>query len=217
MTTPDREPQGPASSFIPGEDLLRAITPLRQIFWGGLLCVVDLRVNGFDILNDFVGMLLITTGVFRLGAIPVARSYARGMRFIKGVAVLSTIRTFINQFAFEKPPAVQFLWTLYGLVDLAAILVFTATMGLFCTAAHLRESAASWRTTMNLFIVLYALPLGIFYLVSAAATATGSRFHVNLGPAGFVVVVPLLIPLVHLFISTSRMRRSALEAVSPTD
>jgi hypothetical protein len=211
MTPPDPSAEG-TPPWVPVEDLFRTLTPLRQIFWGGVLCVLDFRINGFDILNDVLGMLLIAAGVFRLAAIPVSRSYARGMGFLKVVVVLSTFRTLINQFSFEKPPAVQVVWTLYGLVDLAAILVFTATMRLFCTAARLSEPAASWRTTMNLFIFLYALPLGILDLVWSVTIATGSRFHVDLGPAGLLVLIPLLIPLVHLFVSTSRMRRAALEA-----
>ena len=57
----------------------QAITPLRLIFWGGLLCIFDFHLtqttNGhgfkFDVLSDALGSILIAVGVFRLGAIPI--------------------------------------------------------------------------------------------------------------------------------------------------
>jgi hypothetical protein len=67
------------------------ITPLRLIFWGGLLCLIDItmtqRINGvsfkFDLLDDFLGMVLVTIGVFRLSRFAPSRSYAKGWRSSK--------------------------------------------------------------------------------------------------------------------------------------
>ena len=48
----------------------QAITPLRLIFWGGLLCIFDFHLTQitndhgfkFDVLSDALGTILITVG-----------------------------------------------------------------------------------------------------------------------------------------------------------
>src|SRR5262245_788226 len=121
--------EGPRPS---GEDLLQLVGPQRLVFWGGLICLLDFRVNRFDLLNDVLGMVLITAGVFRLGRIPVARSYSRAMGFVKLVAVLSTIQSFLDQFGIDKPPGMQFLWACFGLVEIAAGAAFCLSRRLVC-------------------------------------------------------------------------------------
>jgi hypothetical protein len=206
------EPDPAPGNFEP--DFLKMVTPLRLVFWGGILCLIDVTVNGFDLLNDVLGMLLITIGVFRLGAIPVARSNARGMTFVKLVAVLSTLLTFLNQFTFVKPPPLAFVWATFGLVELAATIVFCAAMRRVCGVSGLAGPAASWKTTTVLFVVLHALPLGCLYVAVLIAVLAGTSFHTKLGPEALLVLIPLFIPLIHFFVSTSRMRRAALKAAA---
>lgn len=200
--------------------LLRAVGPLRWIFWGGLLCLFDFSItstsNGtgirFDLLNDFLGMLLITAGVFRLGSIEIARSYTRAFGFVKAVAVVSAVEALFGHFVFERPAFVSFLSQVFALAELAAMLVFCLTMRLYCLAADLEASARSWKTTTTLFLVIYALPLGAFYLASAVAVATESSFNLDLGLAGLLLLPVFFAPLLHFFMSTSRMAREAERA-----
>jgi hypothetical protein len=79
----------------------------------------------------------------------------------------------------------------------------------FCEQARLARSVASWRLTTTLFVVIYLLPLGFFYLAAAWAIATGSSFHINLGAGGLLLLPIFAVPLIHLFVSTSRMRHEA--------
>ena len=63
------------------------VTPLRLIFWGGLLTIFDVKssslVNGrgvvFDFLNDAVGCLLIAVGVWRLKDLSADPGYRQRM------------------------------------------------------------------------------------------------------------------------------------------
>ena len=72
-------------------EIRRTILPLRLVFWGGLICVFDLTfsqtVNGegweFDVLNDFVGMFMITWGVFQLAKIHVHERYCTATLFVR--------------------------------------------------------------------------------------------------------------------------------------
>ena len=193
------------------------ITPLRLIFWGGLFCLIDItfsqKVNGsgfkFDLLDDFIGMLLITVGVFRLGRFEASRSYRKGMAFVKVVAVLSTFKALIDHWIFRTPDVWDLFWTFFSLAELAAMVVFCFTMHLLCRVTELDEPARSWRTTSFLFVFLFALPLGLFTSASLVAMATGKSFHFNLGPAALLAIVVFVIPFIHFFVSTSRMARAA--------
>ena len=69
---------------------------LRFIFWGILVCAVDLKLGEFDIINDFVGMLMILRGVVTLSRVPLSDRYKRWMFFTVAVTVLTTICTFLS-------------------------------------------------------------------------------------------------------------------------
>jgi len=195
----------------------RAITPLRMIFWGGLLCVFDFNfsqtTNGqgfkFDVLNDALGTLLIAIGVFRLSAAPVHGRYATAMKFVRVVSVLAVLDAIRDHFITPLPPAVYVVLNLFGLVTLVAIVTFCVAMRWFCEEAHLPEASRSWRVTTVLFVVIYVVPLGLLYVITALAMASGTSFNIDLGPAGLLLLPVFAIPLIHLFVSTSRMKRAA--------
>jgi hypothetical protein len=199
----------------------QAITPLRMIFWGGLLCIFDFTfsqtTNGqgfkFDILNDAVGTILIAVGVFRLSAAAVHRRYATIMKFVQVVSVLAVLDAIRDHFIMPLPPAVHFVLNLFGLVTLVAIVTFCVAMRWFCEEAHLPEASRSWSVTTVLFVVIYVLPLGLLYVITALAIASRTSFNIDLGPAGLLLLPVFAIPLIHLFVSTSRMKRAA-EAVA---
>lgn len=79
----------------------------------------------------------------------------------------------------------------------------------FCDEAGLWEAVRSWRTTTVLFVVIYLLPLGLFHLAAIWAMVSSTSFNIDLGPAGLLLLPVFAIPVVHLFISTSRMKRGA--------
>ena len=75
-------------------DSKRIIAPLRLIFWGIIICLVGIRLEHFDIINDFVGMVMISWGVILLSRISISDSYRQWMLFVVIVAIISTIVTF---------------------------------------------------------------------------------------------------------------------------
>lgn len=206
-------------------EVVRSATkPLRWIFWGGLLWILDLTFttttngSGFrcDILDDTVGTLLITAGLFRLAAARVGGSYRGMMKFCKAVAIASVVETAIKHFVFPYPTLLIVAFNLLGLFELAATLVFCAAMRAFCDAAALPAVSRSWRTTFLLFVLIYAAPLGFMYLLALLAAMGSGTFYYNMGPAALLLLPLFAWPLVHLFISTSRMRRAAEAGPGPT-
>jgi hypothetical protein len=95
------------------------------------------------------------------------------------------------------------------------VIAFCVAMRWFCEAASLREASQSWRTTTALFVVIYAVPLGLLYVAGAVATASNHPLNFNLGPLGLLVLPVFAVPLIHLFVSTSRMKRAAEAASVP--
>lgn len=206
------------------DEIKSAIFPLRFIFWGGILCVLDFSfsntVNGsgikFDCLNDAVGMLFIAWGTFKLASLYVDDRYMRVMSFVKIVAALAVLDAIRDHFITPyTPPIIGFLINVFGLVVLAATVAFCVAMRWFCERATLQTAAASWRLTTKLFLFIYVLPLGFFYIAGCIAILTDASFHFDLGPAGLILLPLFIWPIVHLFISTSRMRRAADAYVAP--
>jgi len=211
--------------LLTADDVRKAVKPLRLIFWGGLLCVFDFTFGqttngrGFrcDILNDAVGAFLIAWGVFALAQIHVDERYKQAMTFVKIMSVMAVLNAVRAHFVFDMPPLLSFVLTVYGLASLVAIVVFCIAMRWFCEIAWLPEAARSWQTTTVLFVCIYALPLGLFHLASCFAILTGKSFHIDLGPFALLLLPVFAIPIVHLFVSTSRMAKSAESDQSRTD
>lgn len=196
------------------------LAPLRAIFWGALFCLFDFTISEtsggdgwrFDFINDFAGMLMIAWAVFRLSAVEVDERYRIALGFVKIVAVCGCVVALHRHLIYDVPPLISVLEGLYGFLSMAATVVFCVAMQWLSRHGGLARSEQSWRFTTLLFIVIYLLPLGLFHLASLAAVLTGESFHLDLGPAGLLVLPVFFIPLVHFFISTSRMRDEATTA-----
>ena len=63
-------------------DIRSAVRPLRLIFWGGVVWILDFKINGFDLLNDVVAALLVAVGVYRLARIDAGERYGRVMEWV---------------------------------------------------------------------------------------------------------------------------------------
>jgi hypothetical protein len=187
-----------------------AVGPLRMIFWGGLLVVLDFKFNGFDLLNDTLGMILVVIGVARLSGIPVSDRYRGLMNFVLVMAVLSLAKSVINQIPMKLPTGISILIQIFSFLSLVATTVFCRCMAECCRQAQFDAAGRSWQVTSILFIVIYLMPLGLLDLTLVACMATNRHFSYSTGPAGVLLVLVFFIPLVHLFVSTSRMKRAAL-------
>ncbi len=210
-TPPAPPPAEPVPAFVPEPEIHRAITPLRMVFWGGLIVVFDFSINGFDLINDVIGMILIAIGVFQLASFDVGPRYRGFMTFARIMAIVGVIGSLLSQVGGLRGE-LGILLMLVGLAELVATILFCVAMRLLSERYGLAQAAQSWRTTTLLFVLIYLIPLGGFYLIALGAILAGESFHINLGPAGLLLLPIFFVPLVHLFVSTSRMKRAAQAA-----
>jgi hypothetical protein len=131
------------------------------------------------------------------------------MAFVKVVAVVSTFKELIDHWSFRTTDVWDMAWTAFSMVELAAMVVFCSTMHLLCRAYDLDEAARSWKTTTVWYVVVYTIPLGLVHASSLVAGMTGKSFHYNVGGWALLAIVLFAFPLIHFFVSTSRMARAA--------
>lgn len=221
-TSPSTTP-GPPAAVARDSDVRSVSTPLRWILVGALIVLVDVTysetVDGvgwrFDFLNDAVGMLMILWGTSRLAGIQVHGQYRVAMRFVVITAVLGLLDAIHGHFIYDTLPAVALFFALVNVASIIATVVFCVAMRWLSEASNLVRSAASWKVTTWLFVIVCLIPLGGFFGASAVAIAIGKPFNIDLGPAGLLAVPVLCIPLVHFFISTRRMTADARSPAQP--
>lgn len=203
----------------------QAIVPLRLIFWGGLLCVLDFSVsnsttiNGqitsgfkFDFLNDFLGMLLVTLGIYRLMKFDLDSGYRLNMMIVFAISLVNCLIAFADHFVFDTPMPLALLLALFSLATLVATLLFTTAMIQLADAYGMWESSVSWRFTRLLVIAIWVIPFGVLNLLMLGALLTGRNFHFAIGFIMIPVLLATVVPLVYLFISTSTMKDEAEQA-----
>ena len=206
-----------AMARLPAPGIRSAISPLRWIFWGALICLVDLTysqtVNGvgwrFDFANDAVGVLMILWGTSRLAKIRVHDRYRSALRFVTITAVFSLLDAIQHHFIYDTPAAVALFFSLVGVAEMIGTVVFCVAMRWLSEGAGLQRSAKSWKITTWLFVIIYLIPLGSLSCATAIAIAMRSPFNIQLGPAGLLLVPVFCVPLIHFFVSTSRMKTDA--------
>ena len=193
-------------------DVRSVIRPLRWIFWGALLWIIDIKIDHVDLANDFIASILVVMGVMRLARIDVSDRYRTVMGWVRAVAILSVPITCIKMIASNFDQAITVLLTIVSLAQLAATVAFCVAMRWFCIEAGLKRSAESWRLTTIFFVTLFAGPLSLLYGYILISQLTGMRWTLNVGTSVVLILLVLLVPIVHFFMSTSRMRREAAGA-----
>lgn len=204
--------------------IIHAARPLRRIFWGALLVLLDVTFSatvnevGFrlDLLDDTVGMVLITAAVATLRGMSMNPSYAARMGFVRWVSILALIESILDHFIFPQPALLALFVQTLGFAKILAVLLFCACMRDLCREAMMPEAGRKWSTTLVLFFLLYGIPIG---LLTIAAMSPAGSFPIDLGPGLGPWILPagllFLVPLISFFGATSTMASEAEVARMP--
>ncbi len=203
----------------------KIITSLRLIFWGALICLIHIKINQFDIINDFIGKVMIMCAILSLAKITVSPTYKSRMFYNSVVVVIATILSFFSDVVFplssSQPIVIQndttffptFLVTVAAVINLCFIwgwFWFCLCMKEFCEQRDMERCAASWEYSKNLVFYVFFIPacLGQLLLIFVLP---GRSVTPSLGP--FVLLALIIFFFVawvtiHFLISISRMMRA---------
>lgn len=208
---------------ISTRDIQAAITPLRLVFWGGLLCLIDIhstwniagQVWKIDVISDVIGTLMIAWGAFRLSMLSVDGWYRAAMTLVLTVASVAILVALHDHFVYEQPQWILGALLVASVVGLIASAAFCMAMRRLSAAADLEHSERSWRTTMQLVVFISLIPMGLVYAAGALATLVDETSAFQVPPSlASIVALAQIVPLIHFFVSISRMAREAESTAS---
>jgi hypothetical protein len=177
----------------------------RRIFWGLLLVVIDFRLNGFDILPDFIGFALIAAGAGLLVPLNPRFQTAKIMALI--LIVLSLVS--LVELGNDGGPGFNPGWFFFGLIVtvLDVIMVWQLCGGIIDLARErgLDDLATRASTRRGLYIGLHLMS----YLVILIA------LDASPGDMGVFVVGILIFAVVVVCLLMGLMLRAARELGDP--
>ena len=202
------------------KEAIKAVWPLRLIFFGALLCIFDYLPAGLrgpryqvDVLNDALGMFLIAVAAGRLARIPVHPPWndhhGSAMRFVKYVALIGIAEAVVGHLTFERPPPLVLAVLIYRIALVGASVLLCMAMRWLCSELGLRRALKSWTVTTVAFVAVFASPLAAMYVTDFLTIMAGKKPFRALGPAELLARVILSMGFVLIFVSTSRMEREA--------
>ena len=182
-----------------------------MLIWGSVLVGVDLEINGFDLLIDVVGALMVASALVvlsRIGVGPARSAFLVGLCLSLVVAATSTVDIGLG---LNGSPLPAWLELLSAALSVAVPL--SLAVGMRHLSAQLGWDAvhSSWETTLRLLVLLTAIPAAVLAVLVVATGSVGEQLEVSPGVfvLGFVGVVIMASPFVHLLVSLVRTRRRA--------
>lgn len=203
--------------------LARSIGPLWMIFWGAIVCALDLswssttNGNGFklDLFDDTLGSLLIAIGVFRLLPASVDAWFVNLMRFVAVAAVVAVFDTIRDHFIFRMSHDIQITLLVVGELYVAATVAFAFAMLRWTEEVTLLRPARSWFITSR---VVAAAAVGqIALLIWSLLPGQWGNPSQLLRIAAIVVAVGYAIGLICILVSIWKTARNATEIVTAMD
>ena len=193
-----------------------AATPLGWIFWGALICLVDLTFGQssrgygfrFDLVNDVIGTLLIAAGVAWLSRYEAGPSYAIAIgSFLRLASYVAVGEAVLSHFVVPAGHPLGLLKWIAGAVTSGGIVLFCFAMRWLSEAHGLGRSEASWRTTCWMMVWLSIVPYGLLHFLGLLVIIRGGGgINIGVPPLALVIGIAMMIPRVHLLMSLWRMR-----------
>jgi len=176
------------------------IAPVRgallMLFWGVVVVYADVRVNGFDLLNDVAGWLLVAVALTRVrGAHADERFHDRATAALV-LAWVATVTAVIHGI-----DAIGYVYALLQFVQPLVTALALLRLGEVLGAEALRRT---WVTTARLFAAAF---VATYVVIAVSSGDSGEFLALGLAAVAFVVVAA-----VHYLVSIHRTRSALAEA-----
>lgn len=165
----------------------------RWVLAGAVVVFLDLRLQGFDVLHDAVGIGLVLVGL---------RAVPRGLggRWREpAIAVAAT--SLAITLALEFVPLPGAVGAIAGLLGLGGTVLTVLTFRVSCRRLDLEDAASSWSTTLVLVATIWG---GLAAVGVTLVLASGGRPFWYETPLAVPAVVIAFVPFVHLITSLVR-------------
>ncbi|WP_405368814.1 hypothetical protein [Nonlabens sp. Asnod2-A12] len=194
------------------------------IIWGVLLVALDFSFsstrNGvgikFDILNDFIGSIMIYLSLLKISKIKVEEpSFNNKMNYILTISILYIFYSISNFLIFPMIAWVSFFKNVLLLVFLSGTILFLDVMTIISKEKSFNLSRDNFILTKKLFFWINLLPLSI-YIIFAVLNNLNRSYQYNLlneinFRAGIIIILILFIPNIHLIFSLIRLKKENKE------
>ena len=216
MPDPSHTPHQPAP---PPGALAGAVDPLRSVYWGALVVLVDITFFGFDVLVDFIGWLIVLGGAIGLFRLPMGWRFRQRMLFTALVSILFLLRGALPGSAVARHadwiPQVIGAVLVLGSIALGVICLAMARASRAGACGRAAEAwDTAWRGSLFLHIApaawLFVLPLVRNHLPRDILQAIPDMQPSGLGRLAMKLL--LLVPIFLFGIAITRMREDLKRA-----
>ncbi len=167
--------------------------------------IVDLRINGFDIFNNSLGLLMIIGGLIPLIMMDVNYQYRLNMAFVLVSSLLIFLLTLAYQFHIFR--GADYIFIVMGLITTVAINRFASSFMVLLKRYGLNRTKNIWRKGSILFLVIYEIPFGTFCLWGVLSLLKGQGLYLSIyGIWSIPVIAILCLPLVYLLRTAISLR-----------
>jgi hypothetical protein len=173
---------------------------------GLIVQLIDIRIDGVDVVHDVAGALLVVLGLIVLWRPRVTPSLDRRFAWCLVVAGVSGAGTILFE-AGELTPRTE---AFFVLVSVLGLYLLTVAMVELTAVAGLSTSADSWRRSRWLVSRILGVKIVLDLLVFVAGEPPPSWDPLLLLLLLFVFVA-VIVPVAHVLVSLVRTRREALE------
>lgn len=188
-------------------DLRRLTSASNLIFWGGLLLAIDITYTSrdirLDLFSDAIGAILVAVGARRLREIAVSDEYAKAMRFVFTLSVVTAVVATLMHMPMAAPPVIGAALQVFALIVVIGVAIFCRAMRRLCERALLVQAVHAWSIADRLVLAILVVPAAILALLGSLLALSGEPVHFD-SPIVLLIILVQLIPVVAVLTALRR-------------
>ena len=178
------------------------MSPFGKLFWGFLIVLIDIRINGFDLLPDLIGFIMIVVGLGQLtqrnAIFGRARPYAASLLILSALDLFSRTTAESSGLELFGSAGLAFAYLIaLAVINLMLVFFICRGIGEMARAGGATELADLSVTRWQFFLFTYVLST---ILVIIAATSDSNLVG--------LVVVSVIVSLVAAILFAGLLRRA---------
>lgn len=175
---------------------------------------INLDPLNLDILNDFLGAILVYRGVrFMKDMVTFNEGYKSAMRIAYISSIIQIFFSFLNFFVFELQGWPLIFKLIINLYIIRGMILFCKGMIIFSNVHHLKKTQPRWDKSRSLFFWTYFIPVGMLTIIEIIFNVldTTSFYYTSQDELGILFTIGLCIiffyPIGYALITINKMKK----------